>query len=123
MIYKNDLIRIERHDSEIPWVKIFSIAEEKELSDCDEQTKKMLIQAMFECEKLMLEYYKADKINIASFGNYVQKVHIHVQARFENDSYFPESMWGVKQREGNLDLPSFDEFAKILAHKMQKLFN
>jgi hypothetical protein len=31
-------------------------------------------------------------------------------ARFKEDSYFPEPMWGKKQRDGKLDLPSFDEF-------------
>jgi hypothetical protein len=29
-------------------------------------------------------------------------------ARFETDSYFPEPMWGQKQREAQLDLPSFE---------------
>jgi hypothetical protein len=31
-------------------------------------------------------------------------------ARFKNDSFFPEPMWGIKQRESNLDLPNFDNF-------------
>jgi hypothetical protein len=29
-------------------------------------------------------------------------------ACFETDSYFPEPMWGQKQREAQLDLPSFE---------------
>jgi len=121
MIYENELIYIEKHDSEIPWVKIFSKKEYKELSECDENTKSALMQAMFECEKLMLEFYKPDKINIASFGNYLPKVHIHVQVRFQNDSYFPESMWGIKQREATLKLPEFEEFSVKLAYKMQEI--
>ena len=51
-----------------------------------------------------------DKINIASFGNYVPHVHFHIMARFKEDSFFPEPMWGKKQREANLDLPSFEIF-------------
>jgi diadenosine tetraphosphate (Ap4A) HIT family hydrolase len=39
-----------------------------------------------------------DKINIASFGNLLPQVHWHIMARFETDSYFPEPMWGQKQR-------------------------
>jgi hypothetical protein len=31
-------------------------------------------------------------------------------ARFETDSYFPEPMWGQKQREVQLGLPSFEVF-------------
>ena len=123
MIYENNLILIERHESEIPWVKIFSKQGEKELSDCPESTKMALISAMFECEKAMIEFYNPEKINIASFGNYLPKVHIHVQARFKDDSFFPESMWGVKQRESSLNLPDFDKFAEILARKMQNMFD
>ena len=123
MIYENDLILIERHDSEIPWVKIFSKQGEKELSDCPEPTKKALISAMFECEKAMIEFYRPEKINIASFGNYLPKVHIHVQARFKEDAYFPESMWGEKQRESSLNLPDFDKFAAMLAYKMQNILD
>ena len=60
--------------------------------------------------KKMIEYYNPDKINIASFGNYVPHVHFHIMARFKEDSFFPEPMWGKKQREANLDLPSFEIF-------------
>jgi hypothetical protein len=30
--------------------------------------------------------------------------HWHIMARFETDSYFPEPMWGQKQRVAQLDL-------------------
>lgn len=123
MIYQNELIYIQKHDSDIPWVKIFSVKEYKELHDCDDATKDALVKATFETEKTMLEFYKPDKINIASFGNYIPLVHIHVQARFKEDSYFPESMWGQKQRESDLSLPPFETFASVLAQKMQKLFD
>lgn len=122
MIYENSLIFIEKHDSEIPWVKIFTKAYHKELSECDTKTQEALIKAMFEVEKVMIEFYNPDKINIASFGNYLPKVHIHVQARFKDDAYFPESMWGIKQRESSLNLPDFREFQEILVQKMQNLF-
>ncbi len=70
-------------------------------------------------EKEMLAYYQPKKINIASFGNYVPHVHWHIMARFEEDSYFPEPMWGTKQREANLNLPSFTAFCKLL-HRLLK---
>jgi len=60
----------------------------------------------------MIAYYNPKKINIASFGNYMPHVHWHVMARFEEDSFFPEPMWGIKQREGDLSLPDFEGFCK-----------
>lgn len=113
-IYENKLIYIEKENAQIPWIKIFSQKPYKELSDCDEATKNELLKAMQISEKLMLDFYKPTKINIAIFGNYLPHIHIHIMARFKDDSHFPESMWGVKQRESSLNLPCFDEFAKKL---------
>ena len=110
LLYKNELIKIEIETSEIPWLKIFTIKDIKEFSQCDEKTKKEIWKYLDIIEKEMLDYFKADKINIASFGNYVPHVHFHIMARFKEDSFFPEPMWGTKQREASLDLPSFKHF-------------
>lgn len=100
MIYSDSLIYIELHESEIPWLKIFTHIPHKEFSECSNDEKKMVFDALDIIEKEMLTYFKPAKINIASFGNMLPRVHWHVMARFENDSYFPEPMWGSKQREG-----------------------
>lgn len=100
MIYSNPLIYIEIHDSEIPWLKIFTHTHRKEFSECTREEKESIWESLDIIERKMLAYFKPDKINIASFGNMLPRVHWHIMARFENDSYFPEPMWGVKQREG-----------------------
>lgn len=113
-IFRNNLIKIEIEKSEIPWLKIFTIKNIKEFSQCDLETKQEIWKYLDIIEKEMLEYFKPTKINIASFGNYVPHVHFHIMARFETDSYFPEPMWGKKQREGDLSLQSFDKFYEDL---------
>ena len=117
LIYKNNLIKIEIESSEIPWLKIFTIEDIKEFSQCNSETKQEIFKYLDIIEKEMLNYFKPKKINIASFGNYVPHVHFHIMARFEEDSYFPEPMWGKKQRESNLNLPSFENFYEILKKK------
>ena len=117
LLYKNELIKIEIEPSEIPWLKIFTNESIKEFSQCDEKTKQEIWKYLDLIEKEMLFYFKADKINIASFGNYVPHVHFHIMARFKEDSYFPEPMWGKKQRESKLNLPSFEDFYEILKKK------
>ncbi len=118
IIYKNDLIKIEIENSEIPWLKIFTIEDIKEFSQCNSQTKQEIFKYLDIIEKEMLDYFNPKKINIASFGNYLPHVHFHIMARFEEDSYFPEPMWGEKQRVANLNLPSFEEFYEILKKKL-----
>lgn len=119
--YENSYFYILKEESLIPWIKIFTQKPYKELSDCDTLTQEKVLQAMLIVEKTMIEYYQPTKVNIAMFGNYVPHLHIHVMARFRNDSHFPEPMWGVKQREGLLHLPSFETFGEILKEKLSIL--
>ena len=121
-IYENTDIRIEIEESEIPWLKIFAQKNRKEMTDCDAETKQQIWQLLDLIELDMLAYYRPEKINIASFANYVPHVHWHIMARFKEDSFFPEPMWGEKQRESNLKLPSFDVFLTQLLPKIEKTF-
>ena len=118
IIYENDLIKIEIEKNEIPWLKIFTQKEVKEFSQCNSETKNEIWRCLDICEKEMIKYFNPKKINIASFGNYLPHVHFHIMARFEEDSYFPEPMWGEKQREAKLKLPSFNNFYTIIKNKL-----
>ena len=120
-IYENNDIRVEVEESEIPWLKVFAQADRREFSDCSVDEKSAILTAIDVIEKEMLSYYQPTKINIASFGNYVPQVHWHVMARFSEDSYFPEPMWGTKQRDARLDLPSYERFCSIVTEKLEQL--
>ncbi len=119
-IYENDTIRIETEESEIPWLKLFTQHPYKEMSEVPAAIKFEIYEMLDTIEKAMLDYYQPDKINIASFGNYVPHVHWHIMARFKEDSYFPEPMWGKKQRESTLSLPSFEIFCQELANTLKE---
>lgn len=118
IIYEDKWVKIETEESEIPWLKIFALKSCKEMTDCDSETRQRIWQLLDMIERHMLDYYQPDKINIASFANYVPQVHWHIMARFKEDSYFPEPMWGARQREANLELPSFAVFIDSLKQKL-----
>lgn len=112
IIYENKNIKIEVEESEIPWLKIFTQDTYKEMSEVPAEIKFEIYDLLDIIEKEMIAYYNPKKINIASFGNYMPHVHWHIMARFEEDSYFPEPMWGEKQREGKIRLPDFKIFCE-----------
>ena len=114
MIYTNPLIYIEIHESEIPWLKIFTHAQRKEFSQCSANERRMIFDVLDLIEKEMIAYFKPEKINIASFGNMLPQVHWHIMARFVNDSYFPEPMWGAKQRKGDAKVAPMEPFIENL---------
>jgi len=123
MIYSNPLIYIELHESEIPWLKIFTHKEHKEFSECSSEEKKAIWEALDIIEREILKYFTPTKINIASFGNMLPRVHWHIMARFENDNYFPEPMWGMKQREGfELSAP-IEPFLMKLKQELHSCFD
>ena len=112
--FENSSIYIEVEESEIPWLKIFTKEPYRELSEAPLKVKLQIFSKLDIIEKEMLAYYAPEKINIASFGNYLPHVHFHIMARFKEDSYFPEPMWGKKQRTGVLNLPSMEIFLEKL---------
>ncbi|MDO8453731.1 MAG: HIT family protein [Sulfurimonas sp.] len=119
IIYEDSGLYIEKEVSEIPWLKIFTKKPYKELGDLPKSLRVRLWDAYDIIEFEMKKYYHPKKINMASFANMLPRVHIHVMARFEDDSYFPNPMWGEKLREANLNLPDESEFFEILKEKLQ----
>ena len=119
IIYEDKDIYIEKHESEIPWLKIFTKEPFVELGDVPKPLRTKLFETFDIIELIMKDYYKPKKINMASFSNLVPRVHIHVMARFENDSHFPNPMWGEKLRESSLKLPDEKEFHKKVFNALQ----
>ena len=118
-LYEDSSFFIEIEKSEIPWLKIFTQVEYKELSDLPRDLRLKLFELYDIVELEMIHYFSPDKINMASFANMLPRVHIHVMARYKNDSYFPNPMWGEKQRDAKLDLPSFELFYERLQKKLE----
>jgi len=123
IIYENKLIRVEIEEFEIPWIKIFTQDKIKEFSQCTKELRLHILDVLDIIEKIMIEEFNPTKINIASFGNYCPVVHFHIQARFEEDSYFPEPTWGKKQRESKLEFKNLNEFYKKIYNKLEKEIN
>ena len=118
IIYEEEELRIEVHESEIPWLKIFTKHPYKEISEVPWKLQIRILELLNIVEKEMLDFYEPAKINIASFGNYLPHMHWHIMARFKDDTCFPEPMWGKKQRESKLKLPSFEDFKKRLLNRL-----
>ena len=120
-IYEDDNFFIEKEESEIPWLKIFTKEPYKELGDMPKELREQFFEIFAIIEDEMKKYYNPAKINMASFGNMLPHVHLHVMARFEKDSYFPNPMWGEKLREADLDLPDEEEFHKRVVEALKQI--
>jgi diadenosine tetraphosphate (Ap4A) HIT family hydrolase len=70
-----------------------------EMTDLSPQHSSALMQVVCQVERLIRDVLNPHKINLASFGNFVPHLHWHIIPRWEDDSYFPESIWGKKLRD------------------------
>lgn len=122
IVYENNDFYIEKEQSEIPWLKIFTKEPYRELGDMPRELRIKLWEIYDAVELLMKDYYNPTKINLASFANMLPRVHLHVMARFKEDSYFPNPMWGEKLRDSNLNLPNEDIFLKKVKETLETTF-
>lgn len=123
IIYEDLSLYVEKENSEIPWLKIFTKEPYVELGDVPLGLRKKVWETYDLIEYEMIHYYHPKKINMASFANILPRVHIHVMARFEEDSYFPNPMWGEKLRDAKLTLPAEEEFHKRVFNALTQKHN
>ena len=122
-IFETDELYIEIEESEIPWLKIFTKKPFKELSELPKVLRLEIFDLLDSIEKQMLAFYKPEKINIASFGNYMPQVHMHIMARFKEDAFFPEPMWGERQREDKDLKGDFNAFLERVSDCLKRFDN
>ena len=85
------------NNSDFPWVilvpRLNGIIEITDLNDADYN----LLNAETKLVAQALQSESApDKLNIATLGNVVSQLHIHIIARYKNDKLFPKPVWGCK---------------------------
>lgn len=82
------------NDSKYPWFILIPVIDNVyELTDLgfDDQIK--LLEEVNIVSDFLKQKFSYDKLNIASLGNIVRQLHIHVIARFKNDHSFPGPVW------------------------------
>ena len=83
------------NDSNYPWFILVprreGITELFQLDDADQQRMWAETTAL---ARVLKESYGADKINVATLGNVVSQLHMHVIVRKREDAAWPAPVWG-----------------------------
>jgi len=86
------------------------IREIYQLSECDQQ---QLMQECSEVSKQIQQLTRAEKMNVAAFGNMVPQLHLHIIARHSHDPAWPQPIW--------LNLQSKPYSETVLQEKVKQL--
>lgn len=82
-------------DERFPWlILVPRIPAIQELFELKESSKTQLWTEITILSKLLKTMMSADKINIATLGNQVPQLHIHIIARYKQDEAWPAPVWG-----------------------------
>ena len=101
VVWKNKELRVIQVDEPLfpGYFRVIWNKHIAEMSDLTDDERQLLEKVLLTVEKVVREQMQPDKINWAQFGNMVPHLHWHIIARYRDDSHFPESIWGLKQRE------------------------
>ncbi len=82
-------------DANYPWlVLVPRIAGARELLDLDAAQRHLLTDEIDLAARALRTVFQPFKLNVATLGNMVPQLHVHVIARFEDDPAWPAPVWG-----------------------------
>lgn len=107
LLWRDDALRvIAPHEPDYPgFLRVVWNAHVRELTDLSVPERTRLMNTVFAVEAAVREVMRPDKLNVASLGNVVPHLHIHVIPRYHDDPHFPNPVWGQRLREAARESP------------------
>lgn len=83
------------NDSRYPWlILVPRVASVSEIFELTAEQQQQLWQETSKVGLALKNEFQADKINIATLGNIVKQLHMHVVVRMQEDAAWPAPVWG-----------------------------
>ena len=81
-------------NAEVAWFVIVPHVDQTEFYQLDVDLQHRLCKQIELLSRFIKLNFISDKINVATIGNVVSQMHIHVIGRREDDLYWPDVVWG-----------------------------
>lgn len=82
-------------DANYPWfILVPRLPDISELFELDEQQQRQLWVETTSLAETLKSTFAADKMNVATLGNVVSQLHMHVIVRHRDDAAWPAPVWG-----------------------------
>lgn len=100
----------------VPWFILVPHTDVTELFELDDETRLGLVRDSDTLAGFIKRTLGCDKINVASIGNVVNQLHMHVIGRRRDDFCWPGVVWGSEEREAYSDEAVMKIVASLLAN-------
>ena len=97
------------NNSYVSWFILVPKTSETEFYHLANNVQSQVLTIINRLSKLLVKDFKVDKINVASIGNIVEQMHIHIVGRYHTDPYWPGVVWGRDEKKPYTET----EFKKI----------
>lgn len=82
-------------NSNYPWFILVPMKNNiNEITDLTDHDFELFNYEVRKIAQFLQKEFSPDKLNIATIGNIVSQLHMHVIARFKDDKLFPKTVWG-----------------------------
>jgi diadenosine tetraphosphate (Ap4A) HIT family hydrolase len=83
-----------KNNADYPWfILVPKKYQVQDLDQLDTQEQQQLMQEITKISHVIREIFKPEKLNVATLGNIVPQLHIHLVARFQTDPLWPQGVW------------------------------
>ena len=86
-------VRLVQHQDYIWLMLIPQVESVRELIDLSTQQQIDLMTEIDQTSRILRNLFSPDKLNIATLGNVVPQLHVHVVCRYKNDKAWPGNIW------------------------------
>lgn len=104
LIWRNSSLRVVSvNDPDLPgYTRVIWHRHVREMTDLNDSERQAVMQVVFLVENVQRRILRTDKVNLASLGNMTPHLHWHIMPRWNDDPWFPDSIWAAR-REGDAD--------------------
>ncbi len=78
----------------VVWFIVVPKTDKTELFELPSAEQQQLLEGINRLSAFLKEQHGCDKINVATIGNIVSQLHIHIIGRNHSDPYWPGVVWG-----------------------------
>ncbi|QBR83030.1 HIT domain-containing protein [Legionella israelensis] len=83
-----------KDESRFPWfILIPRVENVQEIHQLSSHHQRILMEEISHVSEIISKQFKPDKINVASLGNIVSQLHIHLVGRNQIDPFWPNGIW------------------------------
>lgn len=98
----------------VPWFILVPKTQETELHALNGALQSALLQEINLLASTVKRLFAVDKLNIATIGNVVQQLHVHIIGRRHTDYCWPNVVWGRPDREPYTEIALAELVHKLL---------